>query len=174
MRWLLQELVDAATDVGETAGAVLDDFAQTAQEQSTGLMEVMTDAATSLASTATEAASGLASELGSTMASTVVAENAAAGHAIDSATAMPLLAEARGGAAGAGGMVSMGAEDGFVEPQPLHQTLEVSHSMWHGHGRMVSVLVFAHLAAFLYWCASDTGCMASIACVRDVWGCRCA
>ncbi len=157
MRWLLQELADAATDVGETAGAVMDDFVQSAQEHSTGLMEVVSDAATSLASTATEAASGLASELGSTMASTVVAENAAAGHAIDSATAMPLLAEGRSGAAGAGGMVSMGAEDGFVEPQPAHHALDggLHGSMWHGHGRMVSILVFAHLAAFLYWCASD-------------------
>ncbi len=162
MRWLLQELADAATDVGETAGAVMDDFVQSAQEHSTGLMEVMSDAATSLASTATEAASGLASELGSTMASTVVAENAAGGHAIDSATAMPLLAEARGGAAGAGGMVSMGAEDGFVEPQPLHHALDGGPhgSMWHGHGRMVSVLVFAHLAAFLYWCAPVYRCTA--------------
>jgi hypothetical protein len=155
MRWLLQELVDAAADVGEMAGVAMDDVVQAAQEHSAGLMEVMTDAATSLASTASDAASGFASELGSTMASNVVAENAAAGHAIDSATAMPLTEARGGGDVGAGGLISMGAEDGFVEPHTLHHALDGSHSMWHGHGRMVSILVFAHLAAFLYWCASQ-------------------
>ena len=163
MRWLLQELVEAAADVGGTAGAAMDDLVQTAQQHSAGLMEAMTDAATSLASTASEAASGLASELGSTVASTVVAENAAAGHAIDSATAMP-LAEARAGAAGAGGLISMGAQDGFVDPQPLQHALDGPHSMWHGHGRMISILVFAHLAAFLYWCAIAQG----LVIIRDV------
>ena len=138
------------------AGSAIEDIVQTAHEHSAGLMEAMTDAATSLASTASDAASGFASELGSTVASTVVAENAAAGHAIDSATAMPLI-EARGAAGdvGAAGLISMGAEDGFAEPHALHHALDGPHSMWHGHGRMVSILVFVHLAAFLYWCAKQ-------------------
>lgn len=30
--------------------------------------------------------------------------------------------------------------------------LNPPHSIWHGHGRVLLVLVAVHLAAFLYWC----------------------
>ena len=55
-----------------------------------------------------------------------------------------------------GTLISMGTEDGFVESHALQHALDGPHSMWHGHGRMISILVFAHLVAFLYWCATQT------------------
>lgn len=33
--------------------------------------------------------------------------------------------------------------------------LNPPHSVWHGHGRVLLLLVAVHLAAFLYWCAGS-------------------
>ena len=36
--------------------------------------------------------------------------------------------------------------------------LNPPHSVWHGHGRILLLLVAVHLAAFLYWCVDNPLC----------------
>lgn len=55
---------------------------------------------------------------------------------------------------------AQGADGGVTEAMDLHaegkEHLAQPHGLWHGHGRMLLLLVAVHLAAFLYWSVQST------------------
>ena len=169
MRWLLKELVERTTNAATNAATLVPpttaSVVQTAGPLSGGgrLVGAVTDAATSIVSSASDAASVLATDLGSTVAASVVEATAKVGGGVKSAAAMPTrLGVASSGTAAVGGEGISLSGRGSAE---LAKHLDGADSMWHGHGRILCVLVVVHLAALLYWC--ETGIYVLFCCTRS-------